>query len=198
MSGDCYNAAHLALPNARHPYVDHIYISITCLYVFLSLGVTLRISTTRFARDKGEGIGDHWASKTCHFWSLSCVICANPCFPLGWCWACCTVKRDDEDEEDILRKFSTSGVLVVATLQYPLHVYSLFTLRANNEGSLTNGEDEKKWGFGQIVAMALLAANLLLLLNGIQGILDVFLRDSIDSAYFTRLLELESKNRTPG
>jgi hypothetical protein len=74
-------------------------------------------------------------------------------------------------------------------------MYTLFTLRANNEGSLIDGNEEKRWGFAQIVAMALLATNVLLLLNGIQGISLLSLQNPRNITYVARLLELASKNQ---
>ncbi|MCJ1409404.1 hypothetical protein MMC19_003485 [Ptychographa xylographoides] len=32
--GHCYDTALIALPNASHPYVDNIYVAITCFYLF--------------------------------------------------------------------------------------------------------------------------------------------------------------------
>jgi hypothetical protein len=60
-------------------------------------------------------------------------------------------------------------VLNVAAFQFPLHVYSIFALRASNEALLSSGITEQQWGFGQIVAMILLGTNIVVLVNGIQG-----------------------------
>lgn len=32
--GQCFNASKIALPNARHPYVDQIYLGVTSFYLF--------------------------------------------------------------------------------------------------------------------------------------------------------------------
>jgi hypothetical protein len=37
IGGYCYNPHKISLPTASHPYVDNIYISMTCFYVFGSL-----------------------------------------------------------------------------------------------------------------------------------------------------------------
>lgn len=34
VSGQCYNSARTALLDSKHPYVDHIYLAITSLYVY--------------------------------------------------------------------------------------------------------------------------------------------------------------------
>lgn len=59
--------------------------------------------------------------------------------------------------------------LGIAALQFPLHLYSVFTLRASNEHLLNSGNTEQQWGFGQIVAVVILGQNLTVLLNGISG-----------------------------
>ncbi len=37
VSGHCYSASRIALPNSKHPYVDQIYLGITAFYVFCLL-----------------------------------------------------------------------------------------------------------------------------------------------------------------
>jgi hypothetical protein len=34
-AGHCYNSSGIALRDSRHPHVDYLYITLTCLYVFL-------------------------------------------------------------------------------------------------------------------------------------------------------------------
>lgn len=115
--GHCYNGYKIAQPNALHPKVDFVYVSLTCSYVFISLG---------------------WALGLGRLYGFS-------------------------------ESYSEYLVLICAALQFPLHVYSIFTLRANNEGLLSAGSTEREWGFGQIVAMMLLAPNIMTLVTGFQG-----------------------------
>lgn len=42
--GQCFNASKIALPNARHPYVDQIYLGVTSFYLF---GLLLNIVQPR-------------------------------------------------------------------------------------------------------------------------------------------------------
>ncbi|KAI0904480.1 hypothetical protein F4823DRAFT_567678 [Ustulina deusta] len=51
-------------------------------------------------------------------------------------------------------------ILAVALAQYPVHVYTLFALRKSNEAYLS-GDSENQWGFGQVVALVLVASVLL-------------------------------------
>ncbi|KAK8139462.1 hypothetical protein PG984_002842 [Apiospora sp. TS-2023a] len=56
----------------------------------------------------------------------------------------------------------TSKIIVLgwAFIQYPVHGYMIYALRSSNEGYLS-GNSENEWGFGQIVALVLVAAMLL-------------------------------------
>lgn len=54
-------------------------------------------------------------------------------------------------------------------LQCPLHIYSIFALRAANEQLLEGGTTEKEWGFGQIAAVVLLGGNILQIVDGVFG-----------------------------
>lgn len=51
-------------------------------------------------------------------------------------------------------------VLVFAIAQYPVHAYMLFQLRHANEAFLS-GDPESSWGFGQVVALVLVAATII-------------------------------------
>jgi hypothetical protein len=61
-------------------------------------------------------------------------------------------------------------ILSLAMIQYPVHIYAVFTLRRTNE-SLLKGDSENYWGFGQIVALVLLASSVL---EGLRAILGMF------------------------
>lgn len=51
-------------------------------------------------------------------------------------------------------------VLSLAMVQYPVHGYMLFALRHSNEAYLS-GDSENSWGFGQVVALVLVAATIM-------------------------------------
>ncbi|KAH8759550.1 hypothetical protein F5882DRAFT_417108 [Hyaloscypha sp. PMI_1271] len=123
IEGLCYNSSNFATPNASHPHVDNIYVSITCFWVFLSL-----------------------------LWSLHMFF--DP-------------PRDQAEGKANRAKFHNI-ILGIAALQFPLHVYSMFTLHSSNNNLLTGGSSEQEWGFGQIMAVMLLATNLVVLVNGYQ------------------------------
>ena len=61
-------------------------------------------------------------------------------------------------------------VLTLALLQYPLHLYSVFALRVSNE-HLLSGQSENAWGFGQIVALIMLAQTFIQCFRGVKGTL---------------------------
>ena len=58
--------------------------------------------------------------------------------------------------------------LNTGVLQFPLHLYNIFALRASNESFLTSGTTEQQWGFGQIVALVIVGNNIVLLANATQ------------------------------
>jgi hypothetical protein len=70
---------------------------------------------------------------------------------------------------DLVASDTENQLLSVALLQCPLHIYSIFALRASNERYLDGGVSGSDWGFGQIVAMVLLGANFLSIADGITG-----------------------------
>lgn len=48
--GRCYRVSNVALPNAKHPYIDHIYLGVTSSYVFFQLiagTILCRVPDTR-------------------------------------------------------------------------------------------------------------------------------------------------------
>lgn len=59
-------------------------------------------------------------------------------------------------------------ILAVALAQYPVHVYTLFALRKSNEAYLS-GDSGNQWGFGQVVALVLVASVLLECFRAIIG-----------------------------
>ncbi|KAK2743478.1 hypothetical protein FQN55_007249 [Onygenales sp. PD_40] len=59
-------------------------------------------------------------------------------------------------------------VLTLAMIQFPLHLYSVVAMRRANEGLLEGGGEENRWGFGQVVAIIMLAGTLIECLKGVQ------------------------------
>jgi len=59
-------------------------------------------------------------------------------------------------------------VLSLAMVQYPLHLYNVFALRAANQ-HLLSGESENTWGFGQIVALIMVGQTLVEFCRGVKG-----------------------------
>ena len=92
-AGHCYNSSGIALRDSRHPHVDYLYITLTCLYVFL--------------------LADN------HSFQISLRENEDPCGDILASLCCSPIPR------------TSFGLLVVAMIQYPLHMYTLFTLRAN-------------------------------------------------------------------
>jgi hypothetical protein len=140
--GHCYNTYHLSTPNADHPYVDDIYIAITCLYVF----GTLFVAATKLTPLSSLEI-------------LRRMVATNGSLREPFL-------RERSLRGQSLREARNSGftqyiVLSVAFAQFPLHAYSTFTLRSSNESLLNSSNNEQTWGSSQIGAMVLLAPNLI-------------------------------------
>lgn len=137
--GRCYNSRGLALPDAHHPYVDKIYLGITCMYMFCVLFTALRIAISRYIADKAGGERFHAsADRSSKFYHRE-----------GW-----AKQQELSNQLYALDASETqtyvSSALCVAMLQLPLHLYFIIRLRLTNEPLLSNGNDESKWGFGQI------------------------------------------------
>jgi hypothetical protein len=62
----------------------------------------------------------------------------------------------------------TGNLLIVAAVQWPVHVYSVVALRVANRGRL-EGDSEDSWGYGQIVAVVLLFGILIECVKGFLG-----------------------------
>jgi hypothetical protein len=72
-------------------------------------------------------------------------------------------------QADVVASDAQNFIISVAMLQCPLHIYSIFALRAANEQYLDAGGAERDWGFDQIVAMVLLGVNVLSIADGVTG-----------------------------
>jgi heme/copper-type cytochrome/quinol oxidase subunit 4 len=59
-------------------------------------------------------------------------------------------------------------VLILALLQFPLHLYMMITLRVNNSTRLDGTESESDWRFGQTVAVLLLGMTIREIISGFQ------------------------------
>ena len=114
--GRYYNTSKVALPNAKHPLVDQVYLGVTSFYVYILMGAATTLYIT-----------------------------------------------------PIIRLYYQIYVVTTSTLQFLLHVYTLVALRISNEPLLDNAALENEWGFGQVVAIMMLAATLLECAIGFEG-----------------------------
>lgn len=186
--GQCYITSGIAAPSGKHPYVDHIYISITCFYVissfFLSLGINSYIgiysakyrghikSATHAMNgqlrqhlhpeyiellNKAKSARDAMDRRLRRNLSPDYIEALNKAIPLlrDLYWG-------DPDAKQTM-------ALGYALLQYPIHTYSVFMIRAMNESHLVQGSTEQDWGFGQVVAVTLLGSNVVILFEGISS-----------------------------
>lgn len=159
--GRCYRTRDPALPAAHHPYVDKIYLGITCLYMFLILFFAWSLAISRCKADPAWGRRRSalvaQVIKSCSFyirpWDRSSQF-----IPLGD-WA------NQHGLKSVIWYFlkvpvalpQANSVLTFAMLQLPLHLYFIIRLRLSNETLLSKGSDENDWGFGQIYALIMSA-----------------------------------------
>jgi hypothetical protein len=154
--GRCYNSRFLALPDADHPYVDKIYLGVTCFYMFGVLNMALVLAISRCEVDQVWG-GLRPAIEFCRVYT-STIDGSSRFLGLG-SWA------DQAGLQSIIwypfkiqmALARANPILFVAMLQLPLHLYFIIRLRLTNEPLLSNGTDENQWGFGQIYALIMSA-----------------------------------------
>jgi hypothetical protein len=131
-SGTCYNTTGIASPASSHPYVDRIYLGITCFYMFGTVTLSMGSFVLRDVVD--------FYQREVHIHALSRWMLIN----------------------------LDPVLLSVAMVQYPLHLYNVFALRAGNQ-HLLSGESENTWSFGQIVALIMVGQTLVEFCRGVQG-----------------------------
>ena len=68
-----------------------------------------------------------------------------------------------------MRLYYQNNLFVMSTFLFILHVYTMVVLRIHNEPLLDNSAIENEWGFGQVVAIMMLAATLLECAKGFEG-----------------------------
>lgn len=67
------------------------------------------------------------------------------------------------------RLYWQKTIITTGALQFLLHVYILVALRISNQSLLDNVTLEDQWGFGQVIAIIMLAATLLECAKGVEG-----------------------------
>jgi len=133
--GRCYNTRLLAKPDASHPYVDRIYLGITCLYMQSSLIICFFAALAKRLGSKPSGDDDGAPDNS-------------------------NSDTAEHITEHISSLSSVLVTLVAVVYQYPLHLYSTIALRLSNE-SLLEGDSENSWGFGQVSALVLVVNTLI-------------------------------------
>lgn len=174
--GQCYITSGIAVPGNRHPYVDHIYISVTCLWVIVSLYGALGLSHTAFSSTKyGDRIQlalNRVLDRELRRLEASGIdteLLTQMIPPIRFLRATTPLTfTEDPDGKQI-------AALLIALIQYPVHMYSIFVMRATNESHLVQGSSEQDWGFGQVVAAILLGNNVVMLFEGIMSMRATYL-----------------------
>lgn len=174
-SGQFYNTDRISISTSSHPYVDNIYLSLTCLYFVASMGACLQVAISasypRFMKSQNailanlEFFQENEQLSSFGFGSLFVIGVINrlstklpPKLRRGCDIFMESFKKGNEVSSFVSdNKFS---VLLLALIQYPLHTYMVIALREGND-KLLGGDSENYWGFGQVVALILLASSIL-------------------------------------
>jgi hypothetical protein len=172
----CYRTSKIARPGDPHPRVDRIYIGFTFFYILSSIFYAIKLAFEQLSR-KDRNVSQTRPrlvrSLTAQIPEAAVAIVPQESQPS-------TTGRPDSSLLTMARLLysmqanpvttdAQNIVVGVALLQCPLHIYSIFALRSSNEKYLEAGSAERDWGFGQIVAMVLLGANILSIADGITG-----------------------------
>ena len=162
--GRCYNSRHLALPNAHHPYVDNIYLSITCLYMFSVLLLSLSLAISRYKVDPAWGKRHKRCSalvialiKYCNIYTRLNDLPGNFTSMESWFGRLGLSSVFWYPLKIPIALTRANPILTIAMFQLPLHLYFIIRLRLTNEPLLANGSDEIQWGFGQIYTLIMSA-----------------------------------------
>ncbi|CAG8962310.1 hypothetical protein HYFRA_00005365 [Hymenoscyphus fraxineus] len=124
IAGRCYNTSFIAVPHASHPRHDHIYISLTCVYLYGAFEFAIYPSLLTI---------------------ISSTSIANRRAGIR--------KATWEDLERLT-------ALNITIVQFIVHLYFLVAIRVSNQALSEEGGAENKWGFGQILAVAMLSVNI--------------------------------------
>ncbi|KAH7078018.1 hypothetical protein BKA63DRAFT_509505 [Paraphoma chrysanthemicola] len=157
----CYNTSKTASSGDPHPNVDYAYVIVTFFFIgatfiyAVSLALRTQFRTTSVIKKLNDFVDSRISTNPS---TLSQNI-------MSLYFDVLTLSPLLGGPATELQRF----ILSVAMLQCPLHIYSIFALRASNEKLLDEGNSERQWGFGQVAAMVLLGNNILQIVDGIAG-----------------------------
>jgi hypothetical protein len=149
----CYNTEGTSYRGHRHPFVDMTYICLTSVYTMCSLIYASFLACTPEYRRQLRQLRDRPSTTPRPTRTpVSIQLLDNLHYPR----MCKFILSGLE-----ALAFDTKMILVaIAVGQSPVHIYMIFALRHANEPYLDTN-DRIEWGFGQIVALVLLGANML-------------------------------------
>lgn len=187
--GRCYYTHAIAAPSSSHPYVDTIYVAITCLYFLGSIGMCSLVAIFTLhpkidqvdhiffelfgvAQDNAK-VALYGSSKLTITKKVVKSLKGRISSKLGDNHNAILIFFQKFDALSVLKTGYKTSVLIIAMMQYPVHVYTVFALRIANEERL-DGDSENDWGFGQVVALALLISSVLQCIRTVIGMSLIF------------------------
>jgi hypothetical protein len=165
VAGRCYNPQFISHSTAKHPTVDLVYLGITFAYVCLLFFTTL---STRVREDELKSGGVVPIDMLQGLKNLVDEDIKRLSGTQDLAPQCYDRLKHRPD----LPLMEPPNPVVLAMMQYPLHLYSAIALRISNANLFADGsKDEDSWGFGQILAVALVLENIVQCISGYLGIL---------------------------
>jgi hypothetical protein len=178
--GRCYYADGISMPNSLHPLGDGLYLAITSLYFFSSMAACGMVAINTSPQLQRFLALEHLIPNLdTQMTSLSIFELMSGAISDAIDFIYAGKLSSRELFRSIVQRFRKFiavslhegspkfTILMLAMLQYPLHIYMIFALRAAND-HLLKGDSENYWGFGQVVALVLLASSVL---QGFRAIL---------------------------
>jgi hypothetical protein len=162
-AGRCYNTHLISMSSSSHPYVDRIYLGITCFYTFSSLYIAFFFSQAVGARLANPHPGDaaldntrtQPSEKAAAKESRRGQVPEAEAYPSPGTMLKVLRSGNRQSINRFLISQMRFSVVFIALMQYPLHLYMAVAIRVSNQPYL-EGESENTWAFGQIVSLVLL------------------------------------------
>ena len=184
VTGSCYITRGISAPTAEHAYVDKVYLIVTSIFVFFVLFEALppywelRFPKRLFQIVLGhrEGAVARKLREITEDFEMI-VTKLEMAFQLGLhnplyakylplttsaylILGSLRIFWDDTYRDEVSQSKQQNAILLPLVFQYPLHLYFIVTMRRWNADLLV-GDSEDTWGFGQILALVLLAPTIL-------------------------------------
>lgn len=160
IAGHCYSTLNITFSLALHPKADMVYLGLTSLYWCVTIWYTTRAALSNLALIVDNHSIKSPVDQAQHDWNWKIHLLSS------------LIRSLTDLPPWFIQPDPRASVVLIATMQYPLHCYMLLALRNSNQSYLA-GESENSWGFGQVVALVLRGSTILKCIQALIGILSV-------------------------